>query len=175
MLRLSVLASAVLGLVLVGCEREDNSREGPGTTPTTQPQQPQQPQDPERSDRDRDRDREPLADVNVEITSDHKYNPAEVTVQVGQSIVWKNNDDEAHTVTCDPEKVENKDMVALPEGATPFDSGDIKAGDTFRMSFSVPGTYKYACLHHADHGLMGTIVVQPKSEMPKETPEGERP
>lgn len=148
---------ALAGLVLAGCEREEGPKEGPGTNPTTQPQ--------------KEKDLQPLPDLVIEITKEHTFNPAEITVQTGQSVVWKNLTDEDHTVTCDLEKVDKKELVALPEGAMPFDSGDIKAGGTFRMSFSVTGTYGYVCNHHEEHGMAGKITVVPRYETPGQTPE----
>jgi plastocyanin len=193
MLRMFVFASAILGLILTGCEREEGPREGPGTTPQQdQPQQDQRDQQPQdqpldprgdqpqqdpnqqqqdQQNQDQSGQQQPLPEVTVEIGADHRYNPSQVTVQVGQTVIWRNNHDEAHTVTCDLEKVENDQLISLPEGAQSFDSGDIRAGDTFRMSFSVPGTYRYVCLHHEDHGMAGTILVQPKAETPGQIPE----
>jgi len=39
-------------------------------------------------------------------------------------------------------------------------------GKTWRMSFTVPGTYKYVCTFHEDHGMMGTVIVKPASTEP---------
>jgi plastocyanin len=36
----------------------------------------------------------------------------------------------------------------------------MKEGETFEVTFEVPGTYRYVCLPHEDHGMRGTVVVR---------------
>jgi plastocyanin len=101
------------------------------------------------------------ADVDVRMTDDLRFVPDTVRVRVGQAIRWVNDSDLLHTVTADPARARQANSVALPPGATPFDSGALAPGRQFVRSFSVPGTYRYVCLPHEGAGMIGTIVVLP--------------
>jgi plastocyanin len=47
--------------------------------------------------------------------------------------------------------------TSVPTGANSFDSGNLVQGATFRMTFTVPGTYQYKCSYH--FWMQGTVVV----------------
>lgn len=66
-----------------------------------------------------------------------------VTVAPGTTVVWKNADDDPHTVTAD-------------DGL--FDSKGLGQGDTFKYTFAKPGRYPYHCSAHPF--MKGTIVVK---------------
>jgi plastocyanin len=70
------------------------------------------------------------------------FTPAKLSISVGTTVIWTNNDTVTHTVTAD-------------QGA--FDSGDLSAGNTFSFTFSKAGTYPYHCNIHSS--MVGTIVV----------------
>jgi len=76
------------------------------------------------------------------------FNPQELTVEVGTTVTWTNEDGFAHTVTS-----------GTPDNPTDlFDSGNVASGDTFEFTFEETGTYEYYCkLHTPD--MTGTIVV----------------
>jgi len=67
---------------------------------------------------------------------------------VNASVAWTNNDSTAHTVT----------SVSVPSGAQSFASGNMNAGASFTVSFTVAGTYTYHCDYHS--WMMGTIIVK---------------
>ncbi|HET7001380.1 MAG TPA: cupredoxin family copper-binding protein [Puia sp.] len=71
------------------------------------------------------------------------FTPATLTVSVGTTVTWTNNDGMTHTVTSD---------------ASGFDSGDITMGSKYSKVFSVAGTYAYHCTIHP--AMKGTIVVK---------------
>ena len=71
------------------------------------------------------------------------FKPQTVSVQVGDTVVWTNNDTFLHTTTADG-------------GA--WDSGDMSQGDTFPFTFTAPGTYSYRCSFHAS--MTGTVIVE---------------
>lgn len=98
----------------------------------------------------------------VEISDRARFDPATITVPVGATVVWRNMDDERHTVTADPDVLGDPNRVALPEGAEPFDSGDLSPGEQFSLTFTVPGTYLYACRHRQSEGMVGTVTVEPE-------------
>ena len=64
------------------------------------------------------------------------FNPADVTVMQGGSLLWINSDSEqVHTVTAD-------------NGG--FDSGDIQPGGMFSLTFNTVGPYNYHCKYHKE-------------------------
>ena len=65
-----------------------------------------------------------------------------MSISIGDSITWWNNDSMAHTV--DIESVGS--------------SGTIAAGDSFNYTFNNPGTYSYFCALHPS--MMGAITVE---------------
>jgi plastocyanin len=89
-----------------------------------------------------------------------EYEPAKVTITAGQTVKWKNNTGDPHTVTVVPDKALLPADVALPPKAQPFDSGTIPAGMTFAHTFTVPGTYRYYCTLHEGNGMVGEVVVK---------------
>jgi len=71
------------------------------------------------------------------------FSPASVTVPVGGTVIWTNNDQVEHTVTS--------------MGRGPLGSPTIGTGGTYSSTFTTPGTYMYYCAVHPD--MMGTVVV----------------
>jgi plastocyanin len=71
------------------------------------------------------------------------FQPAALTVSVGTTVTWTNNDSANHTVTAD-------------DGA--FTSGTLGTGGTFSQTFATAGTFAYHCSLHSS--MKGTITVQ---------------
>ncbi len=75
---------------------------------------------------------------------DIKFVPANITVKVGQKILWTNTDGNIpHTVTA-------------RDGAD-FDSGNMNGGDTFEYTPTKAGKIAYVCTIHANQ--TGSITV----------------
>ena len=91
------------------------------------------------------------------------FEPEVVQIRAGQTMQWRNTALITHTVTADPAKATNPNNASVPAGATPFDSGDIPAGEVYSHTFTVPGTYKYFCTHHEGESMVGTVIVDPAS------------
>lgn len=89
-----------------------------------------------------------------------KYVPARLTVKAGDTVSWRNTDGMAHTVTGDPAKARDERSARLPEGAEPWDSGDIEAGQSWSRQFDVPGEYTYFCIPHELAGMVATVTVE---------------
>jgi plastocyanin len=70
------------------------------------------------------------------------FTPATLTVAVGTTVVWTNDDVVTHTVT---------------SNSSSFDSGNLTPGNKFSMTFSTAGTYAYHCKIHSY--MNGSIVV----------------
>ncbi len=88
------------------------------------------------------------------------YEPAKVTIKVGETVEWVNNGAVVHSVTAVPDDASSATDVSLPKGASTFDSGFMPPGGTFDYTFTVPGTYRYFCVPHEKAGMVGTIVVK---------------
>jgi|ERR1700680_1772639 len=73
----------------------------------------------------------------------YTFKAATITVTAGTTVVWKNLDDDPHTVTA-------------VDGS--FDSKGLAQGDTFTHLFSKPGKYSYYCKVHPM--MRGTIIVK---------------
>lgn len=73
------------------------------------------------------------------------FDPKEITVKVGTTVVWTNNDSVEHNVTSD---------------TGVFSSGSMAAGDTFKFTFDTAGTYPYSCSIHVPN-MVGTVIVTP--------------
>jgi plastocyanin len=70
------------------------------------------------------------------------YNPNSLTITIGETVKWINNDNVDHTVTAD--------------GL--FDSGTLSNGETFEYTFNEAGTYEYTCTIHPN--MQATITVE---------------
>ncbi len=101
----------------------------------------------------------PGTDGIVEMSTALNFQPARIAVPVGGTVEWRNTSLVTHSVTAAPEAVENPSDVSLPEGAAPFNSGDVAPGDIYRRTFDVPGVYRYVCLPHQGLGMNGVVVV----------------
>ncbi|MGC1381662.1 MAG: cupredoxin family copper-binding protein [Candidatus Baltobacteraceae bacterium] len=78
----------------------------------------------------------------VSIAND-AFAPATLTIAAGQTVVFTNRDDDAHTVTA-------------TDGS--FDSKGLDTNGVWRHTFGAPGTYTYFCELHPF--MKGTIVVK---------------
>ncbi len=89
------------------------------------------------------------------------FDPEVVQIRAGQTVEWRNTALITHTVTADKSVAADPNNASVPAGATPFNSGDIPAGQIYTATFTVPGTYKYFCMHHEDDAMLGTVIVDP--------------
>lgn len=84
----------------------------------------------------------PPATVVVHMRHFHFY-PAELTVTVGETVTFENDDDYGHTVTADDKS---------------FDSGDVPGHASWTRIFKHSGTYAYSCFYHLP-GMKGVVTV----------------
>jgi plastocyanin len=87
------------------------------------------------------------------------YLPRQITVHTNDTITWKNNDTESHTVTSGvgagiESLMSNK--RGTPNGI--FDSSTFKPGQSWTHTFTNPGTYTYFCTIHP--WMEGVVSVQ---------------
>ena len=74
--------------------------------------------------------------------------PAKVSVNVGDTVTWSNDDAAAHTVT-------SGNPTDGPDGT--FDSSLFMAGTTFEYTFDEAGQFDYFCMVHP--WMVGTVQV----------------
>lgn len=80
------------------------------------------------------------------------FAPPAMTVGVGDTVTWTNDDDSPHTVTA----------------AGAFDSGNLDPGQTFSFTFTEAGTYTYVCQYHDE--MVATITVVAASAPASQAP-----
>jgi len=79
----------------------------------------------------------------IVMAKEFMFAPLSLSVTVGSTVTWTNQDDEPHTVVSD---------------AGVFRSGAIDTNESFSFRFDKPGTYHYACSIHPR--MVGAIIVQ---------------
>jgi plastocyanin len=90
----------------------------------------------------------PAAPDTVDVTlSATAFDPSATSIAPGGTVRWLNPGPAIHTVTADG-------------GA--FESGLLRAGDTFSATFEAPGRYPYVCAVHP--WMAGTIIVGRSAE-----------
>lgn len=97
------------------------------------------------------------ADVSVVSVTDGAFSPATLTVPAGTEVRWVNDGARTHTVTTEEGALGGE--PAVPPDAGPFDSGPLRAGETFSHRFDVEGTYVYWCSFHRDEEMLGVVEV----------------
>jgi plastocyanin len=78
----------------------------------------------------------------VEIHEFH-FTPSDLTVPVGTTVTWMNDDEETHTITA--------------SGGL-FASPGLEHAETFARRFDTPGTYGYFCALHPH--MTGAVIVR---------------
>ena len=92
--------------------------------------------------------------------SNFAFDPVELEIAAGDTVVWTNDDDIAHTVTSGRAKKQGVPGVSKNRDAAPdevFDSGTMELDDTFDFTFQDSGTFTYFCAIHA--GMSARVVV----------------
>jgi len=87
----------------------------------------------------------PAAPGQVTIV-DYDFTPNTVTVKVGDTVTWTNQDGADHWV------------VTAPSSPDAFDLGRQTKGSTVTHTFTAPGSYPYFCNLH--NYMKGMVVVQ---------------
>ena len=75
--------------------------------------------------------------------SSFKFEPATITIKVGEKITWTNQDSVGHTVVADDNS---------------WASDNLEKGASYSHTFDKAGTYTYRCGVHPS--MKGTVIVQ---------------
>ena len=88
-------------------------------------------------------------DVTTITMNSSTFSPADVTIEVGESVRWVNAQAVAHTIT-----------PANPQQAGVWATQAVPAttGFAFQARMNTAGTFNYSCTLHA--GMTGRVVVQ---------------
>jgi plastocyanin len=88
------------------------------------------------------------------VIKNYAFSPASLTVSVGDTVTWTNEDTAPHTVT-------------VSSGPVTFASPTLQQGQTFSYTFSKTGTYSYYCAVHPD--MKASVTVQGSTPPPTTT------
>lgn len=79
------------------------------------------------------------------------FSPDNLTINVGDSVVWTNQDAASHTATSD-------------DGGATFDSGTLTQSQSWGMTFTTPGSIPYHCGIHPS--MTATLTVESAQPVP---------
>lgn len=80
-----------------------------------------------------------------------EFDPVTLTIRVGDTVVWHNNDDTAHNIAFEMER----------DGVPTMDKPQkVRMTERWTMTFDKPGVYKYICKIHRNYDMNGVIVVE---------------
>lgn len=80
---------------------------------------------------------------NTVVIQNFAFSPNTITVKVGTTVTWINQDSTVHNVISDT-------------GA--FGSKNLNPGESYNFTFTQAGTYPYTCTIHPS--MKGTVIVQ---------------
>lgn len=80
---------------------------------------------------------------NAVTIANFTYSPVTLTIKVGDSVTWTNNDSATHTATADTGS---------------FDTGNLTKGQSKTITFTNKGTFTYHCTFHPN--MKGTLIVE---------------
>lgn len=86
------------------------------------------------------------AEINKITAQNFAFSPAVVTVKMGTTVTWTNEDSAPHTVADKP----NGDM---------FKSNTLNQGQSYSFTFNKAGEYDYFCTIHPN--MTGKVIVMP--------------
>ena len=84
---------------------------------------------------------QPAANGNAVNIQNFAFNPAELTVKVGDTVTWTNNDSVPHQIK-----------------SASFNSARLGQGQIFSFTFTSAGTFDYSCAIHPT--MTGKIIVE---------------
>lgn len=82
-------------------------------------------------------------EVTIELIA---FKPMSLTIQSGDTVIWKQLDPGFHTVTSGTVEQGGAGVTQQPDGK--FDSGQVGTGGTYEFTFAEPGLYPYYCQIH---------------------------
>jgi plastocyanin len=81
------------------------------------------------------------------VIKDFKFDPTEVTIKVGDSVTWENEDRRSHQIMSGAPPVMTEDFV----------SPNLASGDSWTYTFEEAGEYPF---HSMTGGILGWVYVE---------------
>lgn len=125
----AVLAVAVIGVIVFALQKD--KAEAPSPTASTTQEATEAPVIPSTA-----------ASVDIR---DYAFTPAKITVKVGATVTWTNEDGMSHDITPDEETADFKASALFSKG------------ESYSVTFNTAGTYTYYCSPHPY--MKGTVEV----------------
>ncbi len=88
--------------------------------------------------------------------TNYSFTPKEITITAGDKVIWNNNGG-SHNV--------NGDKSTFASNPESF-GNNLGTGWTYEFVFNTAGTYNYQCDPHASFGMVGKVIVNPKTVDP---------
>ena len=88
--------------------------------------------------------------TDIIIIKNFAFDPSTVTVKVGTTVTWKNEDSVMHNIASDPHPTHTD----LPE----LDSKELASGESYSFTFNKTGTFGYHC--HLHPNMKGKVMVE---------------
>ncbi len=89
----------------------------------------------------------PVATTHVDLPRSYRFAPEDISIQVGNTVTWTNNDSFTHSV-----KFDGSDEVQM-----------MKPGESVSRDFPTAGLYSYICTLHPND-MHGTVLVKPVAD-----------
>ena len=111
----------------------------------------------------------------VDMTDSLVFDPADITIEAGDTVVWENVGTVGHSVTAYEENIPDGadywasggfDNEADARSGYP-DRGDVPGGESYRYTFETVGTHDYFCIPHETVGMVGSVEVVEEIETPE--------
>jgi len=103
----------------------------------------------------------------VDMTDGLVFDPDELTIAPGDTVVWENVGSIGHSVTAyeddipdDAEYFASGGFDSEQASRNAYPEGDIPGGESYQHSFEVEGEYGYFCIPHESAGMVASLTVQ---------------
>ena len=103
----------------------------------------------------------------VDMTDGLVFDPDELTIAPGDTVVWETVGTVGHSVTAyedeipgDAEYFASGGFDSEQAARNAYPDGDVASGETFEHTFEVEGEYGYFCIPHESAGMVASLTVQ---------------
>ena len=103
----------------------------------------------------------------VDMTDSLVFDPAELTIEAGDTVVWENVGSVGHSITAYEDNIPDGaeywasggfDAEQPARDAYP-EQGDVPGGESYEHTFETLGTHEYFCIPHEGVGMVASVEV----------------